>query len=112
MDRDSEAFAGAPNAVLEQTSFLFGTNATYIEALYAQYLENPDAVDPSWRAYFGTLGEDGLSPTQLGRGPAWRRDAQLDLETGELTSALTGQPEPRPGSCEEWRREQMGSKPR
>jgi len=95
MDRDSEAFAGAPNAVLEQSSFLFGTNAAYVEALYGQYLENPDAVDPSWRAYFATLGEDGLSAAQLGRGPAWRRDAKLDYETGDLTSALTGQPEPR-----------------
>src|SRR5580658_5222146 len=95
MDRDSEAFAGAPNAVLEQSSFLFGTNAAYIEALYAQYLENPDAVDPSWRGYFASLHEDGLSAAQLGRGPAWRRDAKLDLENGELTSALTGQPEPR-----------------
>ncbi len=95
MDRDSEAFAGAPNAVLEQSSFLFGTNAAYVEALYAQYLENPDAVDPSWRGYFASLGEEGLSAAQLGRGPAWRRDAKLDLETGDLTSALTGQPEPR-----------------
>jgi 2-oxoglutarate dehydrogenase E1 component len=87
--------AAAPNAVLEQSSFLFGANAAYVEALYGQYLENSDAVDPSWRAYFASLGEEGLSATQLGRGPAWRRDAKLDLETGELTSALTGQPEPR-----------------
>src|ERR1700733_12306012 len=97
MDKDSKAFEGAvtPNALFEQSSFLFGTNATYVEALYAQYLENPDAGDASWRDFFAGLGERGLSATQLGRGPEWRRDAKLNLENGDLTSALTGQPAPK-----------------
>src|SRR5262249_13788927 len=30
----------------------FGINVGLVEELYAQYLENPEAVDPSWRAYF------------------------------------------------------------
>ena len=79
------------NELFEKSSFLFGTNAAFIEALYARYQENPDAVDPSWHAYFAELDERGLSPTQLGRGPAWRRDAKIQLENGELVSALTGQ---------------------
>ena len=81
----------ASNAVLEATSFLFGSNAGFIEALYRQYLDNPDAVDPSWRSFFAQLGEQGLSATQLGRGPAWKRDAKIRLENGELVGALTGQ---------------------
>jgi len=79
------------NALLEESSFLFGPNAAFVEALYARYQENPDAVDESWRAYFMELDEKGLSPTQLGRGPAWRRDNRIQLENGELVSALTGQ---------------------
>ncbi|MGB8364022.1 MAG: 2-oxoglutarate dehydrogenase E1 component [Rhizomicrobium sp.] len=79
------------NELFEKSSFLFGTNAAFIEALYARYQQNPDAVDPSWHAYFAELDESGLSPTQLGRGPAWRRDAKIQLENGELVSALTGQ---------------------
>ncbi|HXJ02851.1 MAG TPA: hypothetical protein VNH44_16645, partial [Micropepsaceae bacterium] len=80
----------SPNEVLDATSFLFGTNAGFIEGLYAQYLSDPDSVDGTWRAFFDALGEKGLSPTQLGRGPAWRRDAKLALQDGELISALTG----------------------
>ena len=35
---------------------LAGANATYVEALYEQYLQNPDSIDPSWRGYFDALG--------------------------------------------------------
>jgi 2-oxoglutarate dehydrogenase E1 component len=80
----------SPNEVLDATSFLFGTNAAFIESLYAQYLSNPDSVDGTWRAFFDALGEKGLSAAQLGRGPSWRRGAKLRLENGELISALTG----------------------
>src|SRR6185295_8692345 len=80
----------SPNRVLEATSFLYGANAGFIEGLYAQYLSDPNSVDGTWRAFFDALGDKGLSPTQLGRGPAWRRDAKLALENGELISALTG----------------------
>jgi 2-oxoglutarate dehydrogenase E1 component len=81
----------ASNEILEATTFLSAANAGFIEALYARWLENPDAVDPSWRDYFAGLGEQALNATQLGRGPAWRRDATLNLPTGETIGALTGQ---------------------
>src|SRR4051794_3335377 len=32
----------------------FGINTGFVEELYAQYLENPESVDPSWRAFFAT----------------------------------------------------------
>ncbi|MBV9991221.1 MAG: 2-oxoglutarate dehydrogenase E1 component [Alphaproteobacteria bacterium] len=79
------------NDILEATSFLQGANAAFIESLYAQYQENPDAVDPSWAAYFAGLAEQRLKPTQLGRGPAWARDARPELASGDLVGALTGQ---------------------
>ena len=40
---------------LEQTSFLYGGNSSFIEELYGRYLTDPAAVDPSWRAYFDEL---------------------------------------------------------
>lgn len=79
------------NDLLEATSFLSGTNAAFVESLYAQYLENPDAVDESWRIYFSSLGQPALKPAQVGRGPEWRRDQKPQFENGELVSALTGQ---------------------
>jgi 2-oxoglutarate dehydrogenase E1 component len=90
-----EAKSGVTNGgtlkqVLEATSFLSGANAKFIEGLYRQYLENPAAVGGEWREFFAALGERQLNATQLGRGPQWRRDAKLELEDGELVSALTG----------------------
>ena len=32
-------------------SYLFGSNAHYIEELYEQFLENPDSVDEKWKLY-------------------------------------------------------------
>ncbi len=89
------------NEVFEATSFLTGTNAAFVEGLYAQYLENPDAVEPSWRAYFSSLGQNALTPTQLGRGPAWRRDKKPELANGDLVGALTGQWPARKGVASE-----------
>ena len=86
----------SPNEVLDATSFLFGTNAAFIEGLYAQYLSDPNSVDGTWRAFFEALGDRGLSPTQLGRGPSWRRDAKLRTETSDFLSALTSDPGPAP----------------
>src|SRR6202167_4187919 len=81
----------ASNEILEATTFLSAASAPFIEGLYARWLENPDAVDSSWRDYFAGLGEQTLSATQLGGGPACRRDAALDLPSGETIGALTGQ---------------------
>jgi 2-oxoglutarate dehydrogenase E1 component len=86
----------SPNEVLDATSFLFGTNAAFIEGLYAQYLSDPNSVDGTWRAFFEALGDRGLNPTQLGRGPSWRRDTKLRTETSDFLSALTGDPGPAP----------------
>ncbi len=36
-------------------SYLFGSNAPFIEELYENYLENPGAVEPAWRDYFDKL---------------------------------------------------------
>ena len=80
----------APNRVLESTAFLYGSNAAFIEGLYAQYLGDPDSIDGTWRAFFDALGEEGLQPAQLGQGPSWRPDNGHAPEPNELLSALTG----------------------
>jgi 2-oxoglutarate dehydrogenase E1 component len=36
-------------------SYLFGTNAPFIESLYEAYLKDPAAVEPRWRDYFDEL---------------------------------------------------------
>ncbi|MDH4124525.1 MAG: 2-oxoglutarate dehydrogenase E1 component [Gammaproteobacteria bacterium] len=46
------------NSLQEQyaSTPLYGGNASAVEALYEQYLGNPDSVPPAWRDYFLTLG--------------------------------------------------------
>jgi 2-oxoglutarate dehydrogenase E1 component len=43
----------------EASSNLYGSNAPYVEDLYEQYLANPDAVEPSWRAVFDAWQKGG-----------------------------------------------------
>ena len=37
---------------------LYGGNASAVEALYEQYLDDPDSVPAAWQNYFATLGAD------------------------------------------------------
>src|SRR5689334_14433600 len=83
----SDRLSRASNDVLEATSFLSGANAPYIEALYAQWLENPDLVESSWAEWFAELGRNGLSPV---RETADWRSALPSGADGELIGALTG----------------------
>src|SRR6185295_13088887 len=89
----------ASNEIFEATSFLNGTNAAFVEQMYAAWLANPASVDESWQVYFSQLGDKGLTPTQLGRGPAWKRDRPATIPSGDLIAALTGQDPPAPASA-------------
>ncbi len=46
-------------ALLESSS-LYGGNATFIEELYDQYLENPKSVAEPWRDFFDRMQHEGL----------------------------------------------------
>ena len=37
------------NDIFEQTSFLYGGNADYIDELYASYKANPASVNAEWQ---------------------------------------------------------------
>ena len=37
---------------MDKYSFLNAANTAYFGDLYDKYLENPDAIEPSWRAFF------------------------------------------------------------
>lgn len=72
------------------TSFLYGANASYIEDLYAQYQENPAALDETWRDFFGELKDDRDAVMKEARGAPWRRPDWPIAANGELVSALDG----------------------
>ena len=55
----------------EQTSFLFGANAPFIEELYARYQGDPNAVDGDWRTFFEALAENKADVLAETRGASW-----------------------------------------
>jgi 2-oxoglutarate dehydrogenase E1 component len=79
------------NAALARTSFLYGSNAAYIEDLYAKYEANPATVDAEWRAFFEALKDDGADVTKAAQGASWKKPNWPVRPTGDLVSALDGQ---------------------
>ena len=80
------------NEAFLQTSFLHGTNAPYIEELYAAYRESPSKVTDEWRKFFAALKDDNSRPAMEPHGPSWQRagrPAAVGAEA-DLVSALSG----------------------
>ena len=67
----------------------FGSNSGYVDALYEQFISDPDSVSAAWREFF-----DGYQPEQDSRqksdpeegGPPTREDV-LDPPAASLASA-------------------------
>ena len=49
---------------MQQESYLYGSNAVFIEELYARYLKDEKDVDENWRNWFSELRNGGLAPDQ------------------------------------------------
>ncbi len=80
----------AQNELFEQTSFLHGVNAAYIEDLYSRFQDNPGSVTSDWRAFFGGLKERKETVIADAQGPSWKRPDWPMQNNGELVSALAG----------------------
>jgi 2-oxoglutarate dehydrogenase E1 component len=48
-------------ADLDGTTFLTGANAGFIAELYSRFLDDPNAVDESWRRFFSEIGDDAAT---------------------------------------------------
>ncbi len=55
----------------DRASFLTGVNTAFLERQYARFLENPEALDPSWRNFFADLGDDVSSALGAMQGASW-----------------------------------------
>ena len=59
------------NTIFNKTSFLEGSNSSFIEELYLNYIKNPENVPQSWREFFDGLDEDQkIIQTEI-QGPSW-----------------------------------------
>src|ERR1700745_3409234 len=78
------------NAAFALSSFLQGTNAPYIDDLYARYEEDPASVDAEWQAFFKSRKDQPADAQKNAEGPSWGRDNWPLAPRDELTSALDG----------------------
>src|SRR5215472_10673850 len=81
--------AGLINQVLAETSFLYGGNAAFVEDLYARWSADPNAVEPSWQAFFASLHDSAGDVRRAAAEPAWTRPAAPQPRP-EWLSALDG----------------------
>jgi 2-oxoglutarate dehydrogenase E1 component len=90
MAADGAAPTPAMNAVFEQTSFLYGQNAGYIEDLQARYHADPTSVPVEWREVFGQLRDDDGDAASLAARPAWKPSYVAPYAQPELIAAMDG----------------------
>src|ERR1700675_1411590 len=78
------------NAAFALSSFLQGTNATYIDEIYARYEKDSASVDVEWQDFFKSLKDPPADVRKNAEGPSWGRDNWPLMPRDELTSALDG----------------------
>ncbi len=68
------------NAAFALSSFLQGTNAAYIDDLYARYEQDPASVDAEWQEFFKSLKDAPPTSARTPKAPPgaattgrWRR---------------------------------------
>ena len=61
------------NAAFALSSFLNGSNAPYIEELYARFEENPGSVDSEWQEFFKSLKDQPADVKRGAEGPTWEQ---------------------------------------
>ncbi|MGA2289632.1 2-oxoglutarate dehydrogenase E1 subunit family protein, partial [Bradyrhizobium sp.] len=78
------------NAAFALSSFLQGTNAPYIDDIYARYEKDPSSVDTEWQEFFKSLKDQPADVIKNAEGPSWGRDNWPLTPRDDLTSALDG----------------------
>ncbi|AUQ75601.1 2-oxoglutarate dehydrogenase E1 component [Phaeobacter piscinae] len=81
----------SPNELFHASSFMQGHNAEYLEQLYAQYANDPNAVDAAWAEFFRQMGDAELDVKAEAAGPSWTRADWPPAPNDDLTGALTGE---------------------
>ena len=73
------------NTIFDKTSFLEGSNSSFIEELYLKYINNPENIPQSWREFFDGLDEDQEAIKKEIFGPSWspKKDNEI-VEIAEI----------------------------
>lgn len=74
--------------LFQDSSALYGSNASFIEDLYERFLEDPESVEASWREHFKTISQG--SDYETPHSPVVERFAQLATKSQNRLAALQG----------------------
>jgi 2-oxoglutarate dehydrogenase E1 component len=87
--------AGRLNQVFAETSFLYGSNAAFIEDLHDRWAADPASVSAEWRGFFDQLRDSAATVKAASAAGAWGRDQTP--EPTEATGVFDGRwPAPKP----------------
>ena len=96
--RDCETMAddaGRLNQVFAETSFLYGSNAAYVEELQEKWAKDPSSVSAEWKAFFDQLRDNAALVTASAGAGSWGRG--VATEPTEETGVFDGRwPAPKP----------------
>ena len=87
--------AGRLNQVFAETSFLYGSNAAFIEDLHGRWAADPASVSAEWRAFFDQLRDNAEAVKASNAAGSWGR--ARTTEPTEETGVFDGRwPAPKP----------------
>jgi 2-oxoglutarate dehydrogenase E1 component len=78
------------NAAFALSSFLYGSNAAYIEDIYARYEKDPASVDKEWQEFFASLRDSPADVVRNAEGPSWEKTNWPLVPRDDTVSALDG----------------------
>ena len=61
---------------------LFGANASAVESLYEQYLEQPQSIPEGWREYFESMGDSATEIAHSSIRDQLRRESRASRKAG------------------------------
>lgn len=74
--------------LFQDSSSLYGSNASFIEDLYEKYLENPESVETSWKEHFNKI--HGQSRYETPHSPVVERFTQLATRSPGRLAQIQG----------------------
>ncbi|WP_426051466.1 2-oxoglutarate dehydrogenase E1 component [Brevundimonas sp. SL161] len=87
--------AGRLNQVFAETSFLYGSNAAFIEGLHDKWAADPSSVSAEWRGFFDQLRDTAATVQASSAAGSWGRSGVS--EPTEETGVFDGRwPAPKP----------------
>lgn len=79
------------NEAFLKTSFLYGGNADYIDALYDQYRKDPSSVNAGWASFFANFDDSDADVEKNATGPSWIQQASPLKFNSETVAGFDGQ---------------------